>query len=190
MRVGSLFSGIGGLDLGLERAGMEIVWQVEIDDYCNRVLEKHWPDVKRYRDVREFPPAEGCADVDLICGGFPCQDISDAGKRIGIEGDQSGLWREFARIIRMVRPQYILVENVPALLRRGMGIVLRDLAESGFHAAWQSISGAEFGTHFVGERLFIIAQDASTGGLRWTRRWRPNSAREKCWGKLQFERLL
>ncbi len=79
MKFGSLFSGIGGLDFGLERAGMQCKWQVEIDEYCRRVLAKHWPDVPRYKDVRDFPPQEGCAEVDLICGGFPCQ-VADSGR--------------------------------------------------------------------------------------------------------------
>ncbi len=103
MKFGSLFAGIGGFDLGLERAGMECRWQVEIDDYATKVLEKHWPDVKRYRDIRDVNDLEW---VDLICGGFPCQDISYAGKGAGIEGARSGLWSEYARIIRLVRPRF------------------------------------------------------------------------------------
>src|SRR6476661_6834913 len=124
---GSLFAGIGGIDLGLERAGMRCAWQVEIDDYATRVLAKHWPDVTRFRDVRSVG-AHNLTPVDLLAGGFPCQDISDAGKRAGIEGARSGLWSEFARLIGELRPRYVLVENVTALLRRGMGTVLGDLA--------------------------------------------------------------
>lgn len=114
LAVGSLFSGIGGLELGLERAGMRVVWQVEKDPFCQRVLAKHWPDVRRHDDVTTFPPGDG-ADwgCDLICGGFPCQDISpgNAGKQQGIAGKRSGLWREFARIVGLLRPRYVLVEN-------------------------------------------------------------------------------
>ena len=94
MTFGSLFSGIGGIDLGLERAGMECKWQVEIDPYCQKVLAKHWPDVRRYDDVRSVG-ADTLEAVDLIAGGFPCQDVSVAGKRAGLkEGTKSGLWFE------------------------------------------------------------------------------------------------
>jgi DNA (cytosine-5)-methyltransferase 1 len=112
---GSLFAGIGGMDLGLERAGMVCRWQVEIDDYCRRVLAKHWPDVPKYGDIREVT-GEELERVDLICGGFPCQDISNAGKRAGIDGERSGLWSEYIRLVRVLRPRYVLVENVAALL--------------------------------------------------------------------------
>lgn len=94
IRFGSLFSGIGGIDLGLERAGMQCVWQVEIDEFCRKVLTKHWPDVPKFNDVRECGK-HNLEQVDLIAGGFPCQDISNAGKRAGIDGKQSGLWSEF-----------------------------------------------------------------------------------------------
>ncbi len=106
MKVGSLFSGIGGLDLGLERAGMEVVWQVEIDDFCNKVLAKHWPDVARYRDVRTV--GDDLEHVDLICGGFPCQPVSVAGKRNGKE-DERWLWPDYLRIVRIVKPRWVLV---------------------------------------------------------------------------------
>ncbi len=115
MKFGSLFSGIGGFDLGLERAGMECAWQVEIDEYCLKVLEKHWPSVSRYTDVRECG-RDNLEPVDLICGGFPCIDISRAGKKEGINGKDSGLWTEFFRIIGELRPQYAVVENVSDLL--------------------------------------------------------------------------
>src|SRR5687767_562507 len=111
MTFGSLFAGIGGFDLGFERAGMRCEWQVEIDPYCRRVLAKHWPDVRRWDDVRTFPP-DGDWGVDVICGGFPCQDISAAGKQAGIEGERSGLWGEYERIIRVLRPRIVVVENV------------------------------------------------------------------------------
>jgi DNA (cytosine-5)-methyltransferase 1 len=155
---GSLFAGIGGFDLGFERAGMQCKWQVEIDPYCQRVLAKHWPDVRRHDDVRTFPP--GDADdwrVDVICGGFPCQDISDAGKQAGIDGDRSGLWREYARIIRVLRPSYVVVENVSALLDRGLGRVLSDLAESGYDAEWDCLPAFAFGAPHLRDRVFVIA---------------------------------
>ncbi len=120
LTVGSLFSGIGGIELGLERTGgFKTVWQVEIDSYAQKVLAKHWPDVTRYGDIREVG-IHNLAPVELMCGGFPCQDISNAGKRAGIEGSRSGLWSEFYRLICELRPQYVLVENVAALLGRGV----------------------------------------------------------------------
>lgn len=130
LTVGSLFSGIGGLELGLERAGMRTVWQVEQNEYCRKVLAKHWPDVQRFIDVREVG-AHNLPPVDLICGGFPCQDISNAGTMEGLAGERSGLWSEYARIVRELRPRYVVVENVSALLARGIGCVLGDLAGLG-----------------------------------------------------------
>lgn len=130
MRVGSLFSGIGGLDLGLERAGMTVAWQAEVDPYCREVLTKHWPHVPNLGDVEtiEWSSVE---HVDLICGGFPCQDVSKASRtRHGIDGDKSGLWRCMAAAVRDVRPRYVLVENVAALLTAGWGRVLGDLADA------------------------------------------------------------
>lgn len=161
---GSLFSGIGGIDLGLERAGFEIKWQVEIDDYASRVLAKHWPGVQRYRDVREVG-RHNLEPVDLIAGGFPCQDISDAGKRAGIDGERSGLWSEFARIVGELRPRYVLVENVTALLHRGMGRVLGDLATLGYDAEWEIVSACSFGAPHTRERLFIVAYTNGPGRL-------------------------
>lgn len=151
---GSLFSGIGGMDLGLERAGMDCRWQCEIDPYCNKVLEKHWPHVKRYTDVRTVSDVER---VGLIAGGFPCQDVSFAGLGAGLEGERSGLWFEMLRIIRHLRPRFVLVENVSALLIRGMGRVLADLAKSGYDAEWDSLQAGYFGAPHERERIFILA---------------------------------
>jgi DNA (cytosine-5)-methyltransferase 1 len=201
---GSLFAGVGGFDLGLERAGLRCVWQVEIDDYCRRVLAKHWPDVPRWDDVRTFPPpawvACGCCEefrctihgghafgcdcppveewdcdpysspapwrANLICGGFPCQDLSLANPNAkGLDGERSGLWSEFARIIRVLRPRYVLVENTPALLARGLGRVLGDLAERGYDAEWAVLPAAAVGADHLRERLFILAH-AQRAGLQ------------------------
>ena len=167
---GSLFAGIGGLDLGLERAGMVCEWQVEIDGYCSKVLEKHWPDVRRYGDVRDCG-RHNLEPVDLICGGFPCQDVSYAGKRKGLrEGTRTGLWYEFARIIRELGPRWALAENVPGLLSvdsgRGMGTVLRDLAESGYDAEWDCIPAAAFGAPHLRYRVFIVAYAIGTSGAK------------------------
>ncbi len=155
---GSLFSGIGGIDLGLDRAGFSCQWQVEIDAYCQHVLAKHWPHVTRYGDIRavgkhNLPP------VDLVCGGFPCQDISVSNQRNpqGINGERSGLWSEYYRLICELRPAYILVENVAALLYRGLGRVLGDLAHVGYDAEWQVLRACDFGLPHERKRLFIIA---------------------------------
>lgn len=158
MTFGSLFSGIGGMDLGLERAGMECRWQVEIDPFCQKVLTKHWPKVPKYEDITKLDGRE-LERVDLIAGGFPCQDISyaGAGPGAGLDGNRSGLWREMLRIVRVVRPRFVLVENVPALLTRGMGRVLGELAESGYDAEWQCLSAAAFGAPHIRERVFIVA---------------------------------
>lgn len=156
----SLFSGIGGLDLGLERAGMTCVAQVEIDDYASKVLAKHWPDVIRFRDVRDCG-AHNLPPADLICGGFPCQDISYAGKGAGLSGARSGLWYEFARIICEVRPRYVLVENVAALLTRGLSDVLSTLASFGYDAEWSIVSACAMGAPHTRERLFLVAYSDS-----------------------------
>jgi len=155
VKVGSLFSGIGGFDLGLERAGMEVVWQVEIDPFCRRVLAKHWPDVKRYEDVRDVG-AHNLEAVDVIAGGFPCQPVSQAGHRLA-QDDDRWLWPEFARIVRDLRPRIVLVENVPGLLVRGMGDVLGDLASLGYDAEWESIPAAALGAPHVRDRVLLVA---------------------------------
>jgi len=162
MTFGSLFAGIGGFDLGFERAGMTCEWQVEIDPYCTRVLTKHWPNVRRWDDVRTFPPA-GEWGVDVICGGFPCIDISSSGKKAGIAGKHSGLWREFSRVICQLRPRVVVVENVADLAHRGLDRVLADLAESGFDAEWDVLPACAFGIPQRRERLFIVANARSRG---------------------------
>jgi DNA (cytosine-5)-methyltransferase 1 len=165
--VGSLFAGIGGLELGLERTGgFRAAWQVEIDPFCRRVLARHWPDVRRWDDVRTFPP-EPLEEwhCDLICGGFPCQDVSLAGRRAGIDGRHSGLWSEFARVVRVLRPRHVLVENVPGLLVRGLDRVLGDLAALGFDAEWECIPAASVGAPHIRDRVFILAHSQRCGFL-------------------------
>ncbi len=163
MRFGSLFAGIGGMDLGLERAGMECAWQVEIDDYCQRVLTKHWPDVPKFGDIRDCGK-DNLEPVDLICGGFPCQDISYAGKGAGIaEGTRSGLWSEYHRIICELRPRYVLVENMAALLVRGIDRVLGDLAAGGYDAEWDCIPASAVGAPHRRDRVFVIAYPNKQG---------------------------
>jgi DNA (cytosine-5)-methyltransferase 1 len=147
LTVGSLFAGIGGIELGLERTGgFRTVWQVERDEFARRVLAKHWSDVRRHDDVRTFPAGDPDQwRCDLICGGFPCQDISLAGSGAGLAGTRSGLWFEYARIIRELRPRFVLVENVAALLTRGLGRVLGDLAEIGYDAEWSMLPACALG---------------------------------------------
>lgn len=161
MTFGSLFSGIGGIDLGLERAGMTCRWQVEIDPFCQKVLAKHWPLVPKYGDIREVTGDE-LERVDLLAGGFPCQDLSCAGKRAGIDGERSGLWREYARLIGELRPRYVLIENVPGVLaNEPMRRVLGDLSALGFNAEWQSLPAAAFGAPHIRYRVFIVANSES-----------------------------
>lgn len=160
---GSLFAGIGGMDLGLERVGFECKWQVEIDPYARRVLAKHWPDVPRHDDVRTFPPADGNWSVDLIAGGFPCQDISFAGRGAGLAGKRSGLWYEFARIVCDLRPRFVLVENVAALRVRGLDAVLGTLASLGYDAEWSSLSACAMGAPHARDRMFVVADRDQVG---------------------------
>jgi len=127
----SLFAGIGGLELGLERAGLGTTrWQVELEPFNRKVLAAHWPDAERFADVRDVS-AEDFPGCDVICGGFPCQDISSAGKGEGIDGQRSGLWREFARLIGEIRPRIVVVENVPDLAFEDSDASLETFARSG-----------------------------------------------------------
>jgi len=173
LRVLDLFSGIGGFSLGLERTGgFETVAFCEIEDFPRRVLAKHWPGVPCYDDVRtltaERLAADGITGIDVITGGFPCQDISTAGKQAGLgEGTRSGLWSEIIRLSRELRPRLILVENVSNLLagpaeRPGgwFGRVLGDLAECGYDAEWENIPAAAVGAPHPRERVWIAAYPA------------------------------
>lgn len=154
MTVGSLFSGIGGLDLGLERAGFRILWQCECDPFARKILAKHWPGVPCYQDVRDID--ERAERPDLLCGGFPCQPVAHGGRKL-VDQDERWLWPEFARVIRDLRPQYVLLENVAALLDRGMDLVLSSLAEMGFDAEWGVLSACMFGAPHTRERMFLVA---------------------------------
>lgn len=154
----SLFSGIGGLDLGFERAGFEIVAQVETDKFCRKVLRKHWPNVALYEDVRHVGKRNLPDAADVIMGGFPCQDISIAGKRQGIkEGTRSGLWLEFARIIGELRPRIVLLENVPAITTLDGTTVISDLAALGYDAEWGIVAASDAGAPHRRERWFCVA---------------------------------
>jgi DNA (cytosine-5)-methyltransferase 1 len=167
LTIGSLFSGIDGLALGLLRAGLgPVVFQVELDEFCRKILAKHWPDAIQHSDITTV---DQLPYVDVLIGGFPCTDISNAGRREGISGPQSGLWHHYARIIRMVRPRYVVVENVAALAHRGMGLVLGDLAASGYDAVWDCIPAAAVGAPHRRDRFFLVAwriPDADRDTLR------------------------
>ena len=167
LRYGSLFSGIGGIDLGMDMAGFECAWQVEIDDYCRQILDKHWPGVPKYKDIYEVKGAE-IEPVDILCGGFPCQPVSVAGKRGGVD-DERWLWDEFYRLICELRPRWVVAENVTGLFSANSGRafagVLRDLAEGGYDAVWDVYPAG--GPGGVGaphrrERVFIVAHTDSS----------------------------
>lgn len=161
LRVLDLFSGIGGFSLGLERAGgFETVAFCEIDPIGRRTLAKHWPHVPCYDDIRDLTAARLAADgigVDVICGGFPCQDLSVSGLGAGLSGERSGLWFEYARLIAELRPELVIVENVAELLDRGMGDVLGSLAAIRYNAVWDCIPAAYAGAPTIRDRLWILA---------------------------------
>ena len=158
LTVGSLFAGIGGFDLGFEMAGgFEIVWQCEIDDWCRRVLKKHWPNVRQHDNIKTFPTEKHDWSCDIICGGFPCQDLPYAGTGAGLDGGRSNLWFEMLRVVRVVRPRYVAVENVPALLGRGMGTVVSGLAEIGYVVEWDCVSASAVGAPHRRNRIWIVA---------------------------------
>ena len=157
MTIGSLFSGIGGLELGLERAtGGRVLWQVEREPFCRDVLARHWPDAARHEDVVEVG-AHNLAPVDIVCGGFPCQDISLAGNGGGIHGDRSGLFFQLARIVGELRPRFVVLENVAAITTRGLGDVLGTLDTLGYDAWWDCVPAAAVGAPHRRDRWFCVA---------------------------------
>jgi DNA (cytosine-5)-methyltransferase 1 len=173
MKVLDLFSGIGGFSLGLERAGMETVAFCEFEPHAQKVLRKHWPNVPIHSDVRSLDGKQYRGAVDVVCGGFPCQDLSTAGTQAGFGGERSSLYREMLRIISECRPRYAIFENVTGLLTgesgRWFGQFLYDLAEIGFDAEWHCISASELGAHHHRDRVWIVAYPNETqlerGGL-------------------------
>ena len=191
MNVGSTFSGVGGFDLGFERAGMRVLWQAEVDEWCRRVLRWHWPDAAIYDDVCAVGSGsfdegkrgdagsvgpgkaaggrcESGGAIDLLCGGFPCQDLSVAGKRAGFKGERSSLFFEFARIADELRPRWIVLENVVGLLSsaegRDFGILLATLAEIGYGCAWRVVDARYFGVPQRRRRVFIVGCFGDDGG--------------------------
>ena len=165
MNVLDLFSGIGGFSLGLQRVGFTTQYFCEIDPYCRRVLAKHWPHVPCFEDVQTLHGAD-LGPIDLICGGFPCQDISTAGKGAGLSGARSGLWSEYARLIQEVRPKYVLIENVAALRSRGLDQVLREIAKIGYDAEWHCIPASAVGAPHRRDRVWIVAYVSNTQSKR------------------------
>jgi len=167
LKVLDLFSGIGGFSLGLERTGgFETVAFCEIEEFPRRVLAKHWPEVPCYHDVRELTAARLAADgiaVDVICGGFPCQDLSTSGTGKGLEGERSGLWFEYLRRVCEIRPHFIIVENSPELLDGWMGEVVGPLAEVGYDAEWECIPAAAVGAPHRRDRVWVVAYPSSWG---------------------------
>lgn len=161
--IGSLFAGIGGFELGLERSipGAYTLWQVEQNTFCQKVLAKHWTDARIYDDVRNITK-NNVQQVDILCGGFPCQDISVAGKGEGLNGEKSGLWWEMHRIIEELQPRAVIMENVAAITIRGLGTVLGSLSEIGYDAEWCTISsGGAFGLPHRRDRWFAVAYPSS-----------------------------
>lgn len=166
MHVGSLFSGAGIGDVAVDQAGLVHAWFCECDPFARSILKMRWPGVPVFHDVRDVN-AENAQKVDIVIGGFPCQDISCAGSGAGITGSRSGLWSEYARIIRELRPAYAVVENVKALLGRGIDRVLGDLAEIGYNAEWDVFPAAAFGAPHLRERVVIVAYPRGhRGGAR------------------------
>ncbi len=157
---GSLFTGIGGFDLGLAQAGISTSWMCEIDPACRSVLQRHFPGVPIYEDVKTIG-RDNVTRVDVLTGGFPCQDLSVAGKREGLAGKRSGLWWEFARVIDELEPQWIIAENVPGLLSSNKGydfaLIIRWLAERGYGVAWRILDAQYFGLAQRRRRVFIVA---------------------------------
>tara|TARA_R100001460_G_scaffold106347_5_gene153796 strand:- start:555 stop:1358 length:804 start_codon:yes stop_codon:yes gene_type:complete len=163
IRIGSAFSGIGGFEVGLEKSipDSKTVWQIEQNSFCQKVLRKHWPDSKIYDDVREVG-AHNLEPVDIFCAGFPCQDISLAGKGEGLDGKKSGLWWECFRIISELRPRIIVLENVAAITFRGGREVVGSLAQIGYDTEWQVISARMFGAPHLRRRWFCVGYTSDT----------------------------
>jgi DNA (cytosine-5)-methyltransferase 1 len=164
LRLLDTFSGIGGFSYAAERivGGFETVAFVEREPYCQQILSKHWPSVPIYDDITTFSPEPYSADV--VCGGFPCQDISTAGKQAGIkQGTRSGLFYELIRVVRLVRPRYVVLENVAAIVSNGLDTVLGELAEAGFDAEWACIPASAVGACHQRDRWWLVAYPKGTG---------------------------
>jgi len=158
MKHGSLFSGIGGFDLAADLMGWQNIFHCEKEEYQRSVLKKHFPKSKSYEDIKNFSATEYRNRINVLSGGFPCQDISAANfKSVGIVGKRSGLWSEYARVIHEVRPDYVVIENSPNLLKKGFETVLFDLSEIGYNAEWECFTAEAFGFPHKRERVYVIA---------------------------------
>ena len=167
MRELHLFAGAGGGILGGMLLGHTTVAAVEIEPYCQEVLRARQrdgilPDFPIFGDIREFDGTKWRGAVDILCGGFPCQDISAAGKGAGITGERSGLWKEYARLIGEIRPRFVFAENSPLLRTRGLGVVLQDLAEMGYNARWGVLGAWHVGAPHKRDRMWVLAHTSST----------------------------
>jgi DNA (cytosine-5)-methyltransferase 1 len=163
LRMIDTFSGIGGFSLAARwLGGIETVQFVERDKFCHRILSKHWPSVPIHDDICTYQPQSGSADI--VCGGFPCQDISQAGKGAGLAGTRSGLFYELLRVVRLVGPRYIVLENVAAITHRGMDDVLGALAEAGYDTEWACIPAAAVGACHQRDRWWCVAYPADMLG--------------------------
>jgi DNA (cytosine-5)-methyltransferase 1 len=178
LTIGSLFSGIGGLELGLEWSGLgHTAWQVEQNAYCRSILARHWPDAVRHEDVCKVGSAN-LLPVDLICGGFPCQDVSSAGKRVGLSGTRSGLWYEFARVIAECRPRFVVIENVRSGAAKWVDAVRGDLERLGYASFPVPLAASDLGAAHERARVFLVGcradadnqEFSSTAGLLWRAR--------------------
>jgi len=207
-----LFSGLGGFSLACQWAGIETIGFVEIDKYCQKILRKHWPNVPIVEDIRDVKEDTFQRPVDLITGGFPCQDISYArswttqGAYItaGIDGKRSGLWGEMCRIVEAYQPEFVVAENVPALTAKGLDVVLRDLAEVGYDAEWSVMPAALFGAPHLRQRIWIVAYPHSIGWdeeslilshvfsqeIRHAPQWQPSRAVCQAHGKKALPETL
>lgn len=176
--IGSLFSGIGGLELGLERAGLgAVAWQVECDPFCTRVLARHWPHARRFGDVRTVN-ATNLLPVDGICGGFPCQDVSSAGKRAGLDGARSGLWVEYLRIVSELRPRWCVVENVTSGETAWLPRVQHDLVSLGYRCEAWRLGASDVGAPHRRLRTFVLAVgDSDAQRQHQSRRIEPDQRR-------------
>ena len=192
MKVLDLFSGIGGFSLGLERAGHKTIAFCEKDESCRKVLKKHWPGVPIIEDIRNLKGQfikKFYGRPDIVCGGFPCQNISVAGDKKGIDGKKSGLWRELKRIIKETRPRWAIIENVANLRNKGLGQVIKDLWEIGYCCEWHIIPAYAVGSPHLRERIFIIAYPNSKGIPRLWKSWGkvPSLSKSKINGLLWHE---
>lgn len=159
LNVLDIFSGIGGFSIGLEATSMQTVAFCEINPFCRKILKKHWPSVPIFSDITTIDKKDlkTLPRIDIIAGGFPCQDILVAGKGGGIKAKRSGLWKEFARLINDIRPKYAIIENVANLRSKGFINVLQDLWEIGYDAEWHCIPASAFGAPHRRDRIWIIA---------------------------------